>query len=214
MIQQKSKNGFTLIELLVVITIITLLISILLPALSAARRAAQSLQCMSNEKQVGVGMYLYANDHDNWLLNIQSGGNYGPYWFQTLVSHYNFDRDESFVCPGQKLPRSFYNYQDVEYGMNSWIAGGPSVYYPGSPARQYARHHLYEFTAPLSKVPYLMDTQHSNLDLSWIPQISWTHSGSANVLYLDGHVSSVRENTSLTTGEDLGRIGDKYLSYP
>src|SRR5699024_2862855 len=57
-------NGFTLIELLVVITIISILVAILLPALQAARRAAQSLQCMSNQRQVGLVWQMYLNDHD------------------------------------------------------------------------------------------------------------------------------------------------------
>src|SRR5690625_54296 len=86
----RKQNGFTLIELLVVITIITLLISILLPALAAAREAAQSVQCMSNERQIGLAVHSYANDHDDWLLCIQSGGNNGPYWYETLVAHYGF----------------------------------------------------------------------------------------------------------------------------
>ena len=59
--------GFTLIELLVVISIIALLISILLPALSKARDAARNVQCLANEKQMGTVMLIYANNNDNRL---------------------------------------------------------------------------------------------------------------------------------------------------
>lgn len=54
--------GFTLIELLVVISIISLLIAILLPALRAARESARTLQCSTNLKQIGIGIASYAAD--------------------------------------------------------------------------------------------------------------------------------------------------------
>jgi prepilin-type N-terminal cleavage/methylation domain-containing protein/prepilin-type processing-associated H-X9-DG protein len=62
-----TMRGFTLIELLVVISIIALLISILLPALSAARDAARATACMSNLRQSGLGMHMYAQDNKQWL---------------------------------------------------------------------------------------------------------------------------------------------------
>lgn len=60
MVQQKKK-GFTLIELLVVISIIALLIAILLPALSAARKTAMTAKCQSNLKQIATGLFAYLN---------------------------------------------------------------------------------------------------------------------------------------------------------
>jgi len=58
-------QGFTLIELLVVISIISLLIAILLPMLQSAREASRAAACMSNLRQVGATLYVYASDYDD-----------------------------------------------------------------------------------------------------------------------------------------------------
>jgi prepilin-type N-terminal cleavage/methylation domain-containing protein/prepilin-type processing-associated H-X9-DG protein len=67
-------RGFTLIELLVVITIITILASLLLPALSRAKGAAESIYCTSNLKQLQYASQMYAGDHNDSLVpNYETG---------------------------------------------------------------------------------------------------------------------------------------------
>ena len=59
--KRASSNGFTLVELLVVVGIIGVLVSLLLPALSKARSAAQRTVCLSNVRQISQGLVMYAN---------------------------------------------------------------------------------------------------------------------------------------------------------
>jgi len=60
-------RGFTLIELLVVVAIIALLVSLLLPAMSAARAQTKHSACMSNLRQVGFALRAYADDHEGHM---------------------------------------------------------------------------------------------------------------------------------------------------
>jgi prepilin-type N-terminal cleavage/methylation domain-containing protein/prepilin-type processing-associated H-X9-DG protein len=59
-------RGFSIIELLVAIGIISILLAFLFPALSAARQRAESLQCQSNLRQIGMMLQIYANNNNAW----------------------------------------------------------------------------------------------------------------------------------------------------
>ncbi len=69
------RKGFTLIELLVVISIIALLIAILLPALASARQTAQSISCLSNQRQLTLAAIAFSVEHDDYLPK--------PWWNDT-----------------------------------------------------------------------------------------------------------------------------------
>jgi prepilin-type N-terminal cleavage/methylation domain-containing protein/prepilin-type processing-associated H-X9-DG protein len=63
-----KRQGFTLIELLVVIAIIAILAAILFPVFAQAREKARAITCVSNMKQVGLAMLMYAQDYDETLV--------------------------------------------------------------------------------------------------------------------------------------------------
>ena len=89
---RRPRHGFTLVELLVVIGIITLLIGILMPALSAARESARTVQCLSNLRQLATQAHTYAAQHGGSYPVAQYTAShppvaYGYSWDFTLVTN-------------------------------------------------------------------------------------------------------------------------------
>jgi prepilin-type N-terminal cleavage/methylation domain-containing protein/prepilin-type processing-associated H-X9-DG protein len=82
-----QRKGFTLVELLVVIGIIALLISILLPALNKARAAGNDIKCLSNLRQIGMGLQQYMTTWKGRLMPVQRSGAgqfYNSHWMSVL----------------------------------------------------------------------------------------------------------------------------------
>lgn len=103
----RGSAGFTLIELLVVIAIIAVLLSILLPALSAAREMGKEAKCAAQLRGIGQGFLAYANDNNDYLCSgafdpEESNGRDGPVdqigWVADLVNGNIANPGES-LCP-------------------------------------------------------------------------------------------------------------------
>src|SRR5271170_6209423 len=90
--RRRPSGGFTLVELLVVIGIIALLISILLPALSKARRSAKTTACLSNIRQLVMGELQYMQDY---------GGRFSPYYDGTAPSTFQIEWMSQVTKPEQ-----------------------------------------------------------------------------------------------------------------
>ena len=107
-------SGFTLIEILVVISIISILLSILLPSLRSAKEQAISMKCKNNLKSIGVAINLYTQDYGEHLA---------PYW------------DGLFYIDGESytslLDGSTYSDFGRFYLYTSWMSAGIDFYHEG-----------------------------------------------------------------------------------
>lgn len=91
------KQGFTLIELLVVIAIIAILAAILFPVFSRARENARRISCVSNLKQIGLGITMYVQDNDGAYPMASNSDGSGRRWPDYIFPYVK--SAQLFVCP-------------------------------------------------------------------------------------------------------------------
>ncbi len=213
--KQSIQSLFTLIELLVVIAIIAILASMLLPALSKARAAAQNIKCVSNLKQMCLGATIYAGDSDNFLpggASYSTSGDWakgdsdvrgwwwGNTWMYRVWNGGGIDKTV-FACPSKSIgthsDATFCdpNYQ-VGYATPSqlWLLSIGAVKRPSEQAM-------------------VLDSSYQMSYYSCVPSPGWSagtvnfnanvHGGNWNLGFIDGHAASQKYNSLSNTDQKM-----------
>jgi prepilin-type N-terminal cleavage/methylation domain-containing protein len=131
----KQKKAFTLIELLVVIAIIAILAALLLPALAAAKRKAQRINCVSNLKQQGIAFRLWEGDN-------------GDKYPMAVGTQYNGAKER--IYSSQNLAPNPYNVNSVFVVMSNELST-PKILYCPADSGQGSSGPGYSGASPMSR---------------------------------------------------------------
>ncbi len=222
----RSKGAFTLIELLVVIAIIAILAAILFPVFAQAREKARAISCLSNIKQLMLGMQMYAQDYDGHIGAVSTYGcaNSGPEvppqqgegsW-QALSLYYPYIKNSQiYRCPDDNGPSDYgqvvwnpTNGAMYSYECEPWGQAPPELDMIGAQARGPAGTII---IAESSNV-WIWDWGEANGSQSLWPRLCAPHNGGLNVGFVDGH-AKWRQYRSLTTA-DFGDNSNNGNGYP
>lgn len=116
-----SPAGFTLIELLVAMTLVSILIALLLPAVQSAREAARRIQCQSNLRQIGLAVQSYAGDFG--VIPPQAGAFVTP---RSLGTHWGHLSAHVRLLPYLEQANLYHSVMDWSDSGSNRLSGVPS----------------------------------------------------------------------------------------
>jgi prepilin-type N-terminal cleavage/methylation domain-containing protein/prepilin-type processing-associated H-X9-DG protein len=228
--ESTNRRGFTLIELLVVIAIIAILAAILFPVFAQAREKARQTACLSNMKQIGVGLMMYTQDYDetpppgnDGVVNFADPAVYAatPNFLGSLIPYTK--NTQIFACPSvQDISTATDPAQlqkptsvsDASYYGNGVVMGRPISDIPAPANIAYIqegfdrRKYVYLRPGPSNNATnpwkYWHNMQPAPNDTK--EAYSNAHQDGGNIVFCDGH-AKYRKNQSLRSS-DFGLLPD------
>jgi len=194
------RRGFTLIELLVVIAIIAILAAILFPVFARAREKARQSSCQSNLKQIGLGVQMYMQDYDERVLPARLGGVPNDVCWTELTQPY-IKNEQIFICPSHSSPvaSSGTDGYPKSYGLNYEIHTF-NVYagHAANPVTVWPPITLAQMTEPAELISCVdFDFNQPGVHYHTIDdRVDWRHNEMGNILFMDGHVKSMKRNAT------------------
>jgi type II secretory pathway pseudopilin PulG len=182
------KKKFTLLELLIVIAVITILISLLLPALKNAKGVAQKTNCLNNIRQLGLSLISYANDYNGMTPPTWSSTGATEIWYTCLIEN-EYVKDKTLLLCPYFSPYKFSFGSGKTYGMRRLPDVGLAVYRIKDSAS-------YVFLGDsIRSLTERWQTYSIPDDPVYSGRIHLRHCNAANVIFGDFHGESCNRNT-------------------